>query len=193
MLKNSIIKSLNPAIGAAVSLSSLAFLLSTDYHTDTNLKHCLWGSFLFSTAVGLIPLVNKAGMAIVYDAILATGFTVGGLGLVALNAPSQYFLNWGGFLGIALAGMIGLSIMQIFKPNPLMHTYSLYMGVILFGCFILFDTQKLIDNAKKLEKWDPINESLDLYLDAIILFEYFVEIFMEMQEKEKGKEKKDEK
>ena len=42
-----------------------------------------------TTALGMVPLINAAGMAIVYDAMFATGFTMGGLGLIAYNAPSE--------------------------------------------------------------------------------------------------------
>jgi hypothetical protein len=40
-------------------------------------------------AVSLIPLINMASMPIIYDALFATGFTMGGLGFVAYNAPSE--------------------------------------------------------------------------------------------------------
>ena len=40
-------------------------------------------------ALTMVPLISMAGMPIVYDAIFATGITMGGLGLVAYNAPSE--------------------------------------------------------------------------------------------------------
>jgi FtsH-binding integral membrane protein len=61
----------------------------------------------------------------------------------------------------------------------------------VFSAFVLYDVQKLIDNAKKKETWDPIDESLDIYLDAINLFKIFVELFIEMQKEELEKKKKD--
>jgi FtsH-binding integral membrane protein len=46
----------------------------------------------------------------------------------------------------------------------------MYGGVALFSLFVLYDTQKLIHCAKTKATFDPINESLGLYLDAINLF-----------------------
>jgi FtsH-binding integral membrane protein len=40
-------------------------------------------------------------------------------------------------------------------------------GLLLFSAFTLYDLQKLIHAAKSKPAWDPINESLGIYLDAI--------------------------
>ncbi len=45
--------------------------------------------FMSTMAVSLVPLINMASMPIIYDALFATGLTMGGLGLVAYNAPSE--------------------------------------------------------------------------------------------------------
>ena len=150
----------------------------TNYHQSPALKHGLWFSFLTATALGMVPLINMASMPIIYDALFATGFTMGGLGLVAYNAPSEQFLKWGGALGMGMAGMIGISFMQMFFPSPALFNFWLYGGLVLFSAFVLYDVQKLIHSAKSKPYFDPINESLGLYLDAIILFKHFLMIFM---------------
>jgi FtsH-binding integral membrane protein len=132
-----------------------------------------------SMAVTMVPLINIAGMPIVYDALFSTGLTMGGLGLVAYNAPSEQFLQWGGALGMGLAAMIGVGLASMFKPHsPGLYNFWLYGGLLLFSAFVLFDTQKVIYNARLKNRWDPINESLAIYLDALILFQRFLLIFM---------------
>jgi FtsH-binding integral membrane protein len=76
------------------------------------------------------------------------------------------------------AGMIGISLLNMFWPSKALYSFWLYGGVALFSAFVLYDTQKLVHNAKSKASWDPINESLGLYLDTIILFERFLIIFM---------------
>jgi FtsH-binding integral membrane protein len=71
---------------------SLGFMLGTmftNYQTQPVLKHLLWGGFLATTALSMVPLIQMASLPIIYDALFATGITMGGLGLVALNAPSE--------------------------------------------------------------------------------------------------------
>ena len=134
-------------------------------------------------ALSMVPLINMASMPILFDAMFATGFTMGGLGLVAYNAPSEQFLKWGGMLGMGCAAMLGVSIAQMFWPSPALFNFWLYGGLLLFSAFTLYDVQKLIHSAKTKTKWDPINESLGIYLDAIILFERFLIIFMTNKKK----------
>ena len=108
-LRNSRLANMNPLAALALMLVSLIGTEITNYNTNKPMKHLLWTSFMGSIAVSMIPLINMAGMPIVFDALFATGFTMGGLGLVAYNAPSEQFLNWGGMLGMCCAGMIGIS------------------------------------------------------------------------------------
>ena len=122
-------------------------------------------------------------MPIIYDALLATGLTVGGLGLVAYNAPSEQFLMWGGALGMACMGMIGISFASMFYPSPALFNIWLYGGLVLFSAFVLYDVQKVIHRAKVAHTYDPINASLGIYLDTIMLFERFLIIFMQNKKK----------
>ncbi|TNV76556.1 hypothetical protein FGO68_gene8593 [Halteria grandinella] len=163
-------------------IGSIALLIGTqvtDIQFNPIIKHGLWLGFMGSMAFTLVPLISMASMPIIYDALFATGFTMAGLGLVAYNSPSEQFLQWGGALGMALAGMLGIGIASLIWPNsPGLFSIWLYGGLLLFGAFVLFDTQKVIFNAKLKSQWDPINESLAIYMDAIILFQRFLIIFM---------------
>ena len=71
---------------------------------------------------------------------------------------------------MGLAGMIGLSLISIVWPSKNLFNVWLYGGLLLFSAFTLFDVQKIIYNAKVLPYHDPINESLSIYLDFIIIF-----------------------
>ena len=70
---------------------SLGFMIGTmmtSYDQSPVLKHLMWGGFITSMGMGLIPLISMAGMPIVFDAMFATGLSVAGLGAIAYNAPS---------------------------------------------------------------------------------------------------------
>ena len=177
-LRNSRLAYMNPFLGFFLTLGTMIGTMMVNYDKSPALKHTMWLGFMTTIALSMVPLINMASMPIIYDALFATGFTMGGLGIVAYNAPSEQFLNWGGVLGMGCAAMIGLSFMQMFWPSPAIFNIWLYGGLVLFGAFTLYDVQKLIHSAKSKPTWDPINESLGIYLDAIILFERFLIIFM---------------
>ena len=87
---------------------------------------------------------------------------------------------------MALAAMIGISLASMFWPNSAgLFNIWLYGGLALFGFFVMYDTQKVIHNARLKTYWDPINESLSIYLDAIIIFQRFLLIFMQNRQRKK--------
>lgn len=182
-LRNSSLVHMNPFLFFALSIGTMIGTMMVSYDRSPALKHALWMGFMSTMALSMVPLINMASLPVIYDALFATGFTMGGLGLVAYNAPSEQFLKWGGMLGMGCAGLIGLSFMQMFWPSQALFNIWLYGGLVLFSAFTLYDVQKLIHAAKSKPYWDPINESLGIYLDAIILFERFLIIFMNNKKK----------
>ena len=83
---------MNPWILLIGSLGLLIGTQMADYHGSPVLKHGLWLGFMSTMALSMVPLINMASMPVIYDALFATGLTMGGLGLVAYNAPSEQFL-----------------------------------------------------------------------------------------------------
>ena len=80
-------------------------------------------------------------MSVIYDALIVTGITMGSLGLVAYNSPSEQFLKWGGLLSLGLGGLLGVSFLSIFYPgSPALKNIWLYGGLALFSAYVLFDT-----------------------------------------------------
>lgn len=75
--------------------------------------------------------------------------------------------------------MIGVGLINMFWPSPALTSIWLYGGLLLFSAFVLYDIQKIIHSAKVKPYYDPINESLGIYLDSIIIFERFLMIFMQ--------------
>lgn len=170
MLRNSRLAHANPLLMLIPTFGSLFATMYLNSQEQWVPKHLAWLTFQSCMALSLVPLINMASMPIIYNALFATGIMMGGLTMLAVNAPNEQFLNWGGMLGIGLAGSIGLGIVNMFWPSPIMTNILLYGGLVLFGGFVLYDTQKLIYNAKTRPNWDPLNESIGMYLDAIILF-----------------------
>lgn len=142
-----------------------------DYQTNWAMKNLLFAGFVGTMSVSLVPLIHMYSMPIIYDAAIASGAIMGGLGAVAYNSPSEQFLNWGGPLAIGLGGLLGVSLLSILYPgSPALRNIWLYGGLGLFSAFTLYDTQKIMYRAKTDYKYDPINQSLSVYMDAINIF-----------------------
>lgn len=97
----------------------------------------------------LLPLIHVYAAPVVIDALIASGLTVGSLGLVAYNAPNEQFLNWGGPLSLGLGGLLGVSLLSFIYPNSAaLHSIWLYGGLALFCAFLMYDTHKILHDAK---------------------------------------------
>jgi len=49
----------------------------------------LWAGFISSIGLSMVPIINMASMPIIYDALFATGISMGALGAVAYNSPNE--------------------------------------------------------------------------------------------------------
>ena len=79
-----------------------------------------------------------------------------------------------GFIGLYLfAFLIGLIIAQIImiftKPNKNIKKIVLYIGIILFSIFVMYDTNQILFRYK-IYKGDYIKPAMDFYLDFINIF-----------------------
>jgi len=84
--------SMNTPMSIALFVGSLACMLGThmtDYHQNWALKNALYTGFVASMSVSLLPIIHIYAMPVIYDALIATGVTVGSLSAVAYNAPSE--------------------------------------------------------------------------------------------------------
>lgn len=141
-MRNSSAVHMNPWLLFGISIASLIGTQMVDYQNNFLLKNMLYGTFIGSISVSLLPLIHMYSMPVIYDALIATSVTVGSLGAVAYNAPSEQFLNWGGPLALGLGGMLGICLLSIVYPNSkALYNLYLYGGLALFSAFMMYDTQ----------------------------------------------------
>jgi len=172
----------------AAVVGSGAVMRSIPYESPLTTKYAAW--LTHGAIMGVIAApVGFIGGSIAIRAAWYTLGLVGGLSAIAVCAPSEKFLTWAGPLGIGIGGLIAASFGSVILPPtsalalPL-HSLTLYGGLILFSCFLLYDTQMVIRKAEHHQeghvwngyewtlapKFDPINASSELVLDVMNLF-----------------------
>jgi FtsH-binding integral membrane protein len=127
----------------------------------------------------MVPIAFLGG-PIVLQAAAATGLMIGSLSAVAAVSPSDSFLWMGGGLSIGLTCLVGASFASMFFPgSSILQNVALYGGLGLFGAMTLYDTQKVVQKAKLQtdENFDPIGDSLGLFLNTVNVFVRMVQIF----------------
>jgi FtsH-binding integral membrane protein len=81
----------------------------------------------------------------------------------------------GGPLAIGLGAVFAASMGSMFLPPTTrlglsLYSISLYGGLVLFSMFMLYDTQRICKKAEQYHDFDPINESISIYMNTLNIF-----------------------
>jgi len=148
------------------------------------LKHALWLGFNGFQAATLSPLFFLSP-ALLGRAALYTFGVFGSLSYVGATAKNDTYLYMGGPLlagvtVVALSALAPLALPLGMRGLAISEAVSLYGGLAVFSGCVLYDTQKILYNARMAETGaitrDPIRESIALELDAINIFIRLVQI-----------------
>merc|ERR1719443_2292203 len=168
-------------VSIAAMIGSSMVARSIPYTPGTvGTKQLAWLAHCAVIGSVIAPLCLLGGPILTRAAWYTAGM-VGGLSTVALTAPSDKFLYMGGPLAMGFGVVFASSIASSFLPATTalgagMYSVALYGGLILFGGFILYDTQKIIHKAERhpigwgAQKYDPINSSMHIYTDTLNIF-----------------------
>lgn len=165
--------------GMLATIGSSILCMSLPYAPGLNAKHLAWAGH--SALIGtLIAPMMLLGGPLVLRAAAVTGGVVGALSLTAACAPDGKFLTWGGPLAIGLGGVCMACLGTLFLPATSvvgagLQSVVTYGGLVIFGGFMLYDTQKIIRTAETYpvyaeRPYDPINASIGIYMDTINIF-----------------------
>ena len=153
-------------------IGTMMLTRSIDYHTSPVAKHLALASFVGMQALMMAPLAALGGPLLLRAAV-ATAAIVGAVSLTAATAPSQAYLSMGAPLSIGFGLIFASSLGSMFFPGiPLLYNIVLYGGLALHGGMLFYRTQGIIDGATHhpQARFDPINDSLGIYIDSIAIF-----------------------
>lgn len=190
------IMSANPWLVLGVSLvGSIGTMMGTIYTPPSQpvLKHAMWLGFNAFQAATLSPLFFLSP-AILSRAALYTCGIVGSLSYIGATATTDKYLYMGGPLlaGVTVVALSSLAPMALplgMRGLAISEAISLYGGLAVFSGFVLFDTQKILKNARLAQQGvvprDPLRESISLELDMINIFVRLVQILTMQQSRRK--------
>merc|ERR1711962_174279 len=148
--------------------------------------------FAFLTGLGLGPLLQMAIMmnpSLVPSAMMLTSVIFAGFTGAALFAPDGKYLYLGGTLLSGLNSLLVLGLLNTFFRSQLLFQAHLYIGLLVFCGFIVFDTQVIIRKAKNGDR-DFIAHSLDLFIDFVQIFRKVLILLMQKESKKDERDNK---
>merc|ERR1719325_407807 len=160
-------------VSIAAMIGSSMVARSIPYSPGFGTKQLAWLAHCAVIGCVVAPLCLLGGPILTRAAWYTAGM-VGGLSTVAACAPSEKFMNMGGPLAMGFGVVLASSLGTAFLPPTTARgagvwSIALYGGLILFGGFVLYDTQKIIKKAETHpvgwggHKYDPINSSMGIY------------------------------
>ncbi|XP_054773885.2 growth hormone-inducible transmembrane protein-like [Lytechinus pictus] len=165
--------------GMAVIMASGMVTMSVPYTEGMGLKQLAWMGHSGLLGVVLAPICFMGGPLLIKAACYTAG-VVGGLSCVAMCAPSDKFLYMGGALAMGLGAVFAASVGSMFLSPATalgsgLYAVSLYGGLVVFGGFMLYDTQMIMKRAElhpvnAQRPFDPINSAMTIYMDTINIF-----------------------
>ena len=142
------------------------------------LKHACWLGLTAGMGVMLSGLAFVSTAVLANAAILTCG-VAGALTGAALLMPAGSFRSWEGPLVASLLGLCVVSTATACLPASCALAASqqmqVWVGLAIFGGFLLYDTSDIARRANA-TGFDPLRESVSLYLDVMNLFVRLVDV-----------------
>lgn len=110
---------------------------------------------------------------------LLTMIVTGSLSVYAARTEND-FTEMGGYMVMALMCMIGFGLLMMFFPAvPFLQKVYATFGALLFGGFIVYDTQMILGGKHKFKFSvdDYVFAAINIYLDILNLFLYLLQLF----------------
>merc|ERR1719166_167172 len=167
-------------VSIAAMMGSGMVARSIPYSPGLGTKQLAWLAHCAVIGAVVAPICLLGGPILTRAAWYTAGM-VSGLSTVAVCAPSDKFLYMGGPLAMGLGVVFCASIASNFLPPTTalgagMYSIAVYGGLVLFGAFLLYDTQKVIQKAEHhpahygAPPFDPVNASIGIYMDTVNIF-----------------------
>lgn len=169
-------------VGLSYFLAILSFIILLVLFCFRNVSKRVPINYVLLTIFTLLEGYSVSMICSVYDkqtvllaALLTFGMTLG-LTIYAFNTKKDFTVLTG-ILFVCLICIILFGIACLFIRARILNIIYCSLGVLLFGIYIVCDTQLLIGNqSKKIEMDEYIFGAVNLYLDIINIFLYILSL-----------------
>eukprot|EP00252_Welwitschia_mirabilis_P026105 TRINITY_DN838_c0_g1_i2.p1 TRINITY_DN838_c0_g1~~TRINITY_DN838_c0_g1_i2.p1 ORF type:complete len:251 (-),score=19.87 TRINITY_DN838_c0_g1_i2:270-1022(-) len=167
------------AIGGIATLFWLFSIPPVPYNEAKRLKLLMACALLNGASMGpLVDIVITVDPSILLSAFVGSALVFACFSAAAILAQRREYLFLGGFLASGLSILMWLQFVStLFGSSDALYTFEVYLGLVLFLGYIIFDTQMIIERAYHGD-YDYIHHSLDLFTNFVAVFVRMLVIMM---------------
>ncbi|WVZ83001.1 hypothetical protein U9M48_030193 [Paspalum notatum var. saurae] len=176
-------------------LAAVAFLISLPPSQDQERNRfalLMSAALLEGASVGpIVDLVLRFDPRILVMAFIGTAIAFGCFSGAAIIAKRREYLYLGGLLSSGLSILLWLQFAaSIFGHSSTTFMFELYLGLLVFLGYMVFDTQEIIERAHHGDM-DYIKHALTLFTDfVVVLVRVLVIMLKNAQEKSEDENKR---
>ena len=177
---------ISPIVPGLLSLVPLIGIMMTD-PKKSGLRLGMLGAFGFLSGMSAGPMI---AMSLHMDPLILPMALLGSCGIMGGGTLASLFAKEGSLLkfGAPLAGLtfalLGLSIVGIFFPHPILFNLNLYGGLVLFTAFTAYDTHMVLEDYKQGNR-DVLAHATNFFINFMAIFRRLLFIFMSRAIKKK--------
>jgi FtsH-binding integral membrane protein len=109
--------------------------------------------------------------------------------LSVLYSPRRNVFYVAGLLSSSLTMLFWLQLINLFIGSQTGYTIELYLGLVAFSLFVIYDTQIMIAKAEQGSK-KVLQHSLDLFIDFVSVFVRVLRVLLRKEEEKERKRRK---
>ena len=136
-----------------------------NYSTSFNKSNYFY-CYSFIQGILLSPILKYFDNEIVLKSLLLTNILFISLNYIAKKTDKRHTLYLLGILTSLTISMLILSVINIFVRSTLIFELDIYLGLLLFSIYVIFDTQMIIKEANE-GIYDVSYHALAFYTDFI--------------------------
>ena len=170
---------ISPIVPGLLSLVPLIGIMMTDPQ-KSGLRLGMLGAFGFLSGMSAGPMIAMSlqmDPLILPMALLGSCGIMGGATLASLFAKEGSLLKFGAPLAGLTFALLGLSIVGIFFPHPILFNLNLYGGLVLFTAFTAYDTHTVLEDYKQGNR-DVLAHATNFFINFMAIFRRLLFIFM---------------
>jgi Bax inhibitor 1 len=179
-------------LGLIGTFGMLFWIQMDTQKNDLSRRLAMLCGFGFFQGISVAPLMQLAlfvDPAIVMTAFIGAVTVFACFSAAALTAQRRSYLFLGGILSSAITLMCVLGLINMFFMNINVYLFNLYVGLLVFSGYVIFDTQMILEKAE-LGSRDVIGHAMELYIDFMAILIRIIIILLRNSEKKSKSEKK---
>jgi FtsH-binding integral membrane protein len=128
--------------------------------------------------------------SIIFSALSGSAVIFLSLTVTAMMTPRRSQLYLGGLLAAATSGLLWLSLINGFAHSASLFNAEIYIGLLVFAGYVLFDTQLIVENSEEGRR-DTVGDALELFTNLFAIFVRILVLLSQDRQRKRRRTKDD--